>query len=139
MMLPKTTRPVDDPRNGPIVFRRHLLEQGHTDRSIQRMLSRGDLVRVRPGAYVEPHVWKALDEEGRFCLRGRAVLGQAKTTTALSHTSALAEHAAPLWGFDLNDVHVTRTDGLWGGTTRASTRTRVGCPGATSSRSTRCW
>ncbi|NHC21775.1 type IV toxin-antitoxin system AbiEi family antitoxin domain-containing protein [Nocardioides sp. IC4_145] len=114
MMIPKTTRPADDPRNGPVVLRRDLLANGYTSNSIQRLLSRGDLVRVRPGAYVSPDVWRALDEVGRFGLRGRAVQGQAKTTMALSHLSALAELGAPLWGFDLSDVHVTRTDGLWG-------------------------
>ncbi|MBC9731689.1 type IV toxin-antitoxin system AbiEi family antitoxin domain-containing protein [Nocardioides marmotae] len=114
MMIPTKTRPADDPRNGPVLLRRDLLAHGYTSSAIQRLLCRGDLVRVRPGAYVGPDVWRALDEGGRFGLRGRAVLGQARTTMALSHVSALAELGAPLWGFDLRDVHVTRTDGTWG-------------------------
>ena len=32
----------------------------------------------------------------------------------LSHTSGLPEYDAPTWGFELDDVHVTRTDGLAG-------------------------
>jgi len=114
MMIPKTTRPADDPRNGPVTLRRELLAAGLNDRAISRLLANGSLVRIRRGAFVDAAVWKQLDEEGRFGLRGRAVLKQAKTSTALSHASGLPEYGAPLWGFDLSKVHVTRTDGLSG-------------------------
>ena len=70
-------------------------------------------------------VWDALDEDGRFGLRGRAVLRQAKTPVVLSHTSGLPEYDAPTWGFDLSDVHVTRTDGL-GGRRAAGVRQHCG-------------
>ncbi len=73
-----------------------------------------ELVKVRRGAYVAAAVWDALDEVGRFGLRGRAVVQQAKTPVVLSHASGLPEYDAPTWGFDLSDVHVTRTDGLGG-------------------------
>ena len=59
-------------------------------------------------------VWDTLDEDSRFGLRGRAVLRQARTPVVLSHTSGLPEYEAPTWGFDLADVHITRTDGLGG-------------------------
>lgn len=114
MMLPKSTRPVDDPRNGPVILRSELLAQGVHDRAIARLLHQGELVRVRHGAYTPAFVWKSLDEDGRFGLRGRAVLRQARTPVVLSHTSGLPEWNAPTWGFDLTNAHVTRTDGLAG-------------------------
>ena len=67
---------------------------------------------MRHGAYVSARDWAALDESGKFVVRGRAVQKQARGACALSHTSAIAEYGAPLWGVDLDRVHVTRTDGL---------------------------
>jgi len=90
------------------------LAQGHDDRSIRRLLRGGDLRRIRHGAYVAASIWDALDDAGRFGLLGRAVVRQAKTPVVLSHTSGLPEFGAPTWGFDLTQVHVTRTDGLAG-------------------------
>ncbi len=78
------------------------------------MVKRRELVRIRRGAFAPAAVWDELDEDGRFGLRGRAVLRQARAPVVLSHTSGLPEYEAPTWGFDLGDVHVTRTDGLAG-------------------------
>ena len=89
------------------------------------MLARRDLVKVRRGAYAPAAVWDVLDQDGRFGLRGRAVLRQAKTPVVLSHTSGLPEYDAPTWGFDLTDVNVTRTDGL-GGRRAAGVRQHCG-------------
>ncbi|HWM75729.1 MAG TPA: type IV toxin-antitoxin system AbiEi family antitoxin domain-containing protein [Nocardioides sp.] len=112
MMLPR--RPADDPRNGPVILRRELIGQGLNDRAIARLVSGGDLVRVRRGAYASAEIWENLDQDGRFGLRGRAVLRQARAPALLSHTSGLPEFDAPTWGFELDDVHITRTDGLAG-------------------------
>ena len=107
-------RAPEDPRNGPVILRHELIAQGLSDRAIARSVSAGQLVRIRRGAYTFGQVWDALDAEGRFGLRSRAVLRQARTPVVLSHTSAVSEYGAPTWGFDLDDVHVTRTDGLAG-------------------------
>ncbi len=114
MTLPSTTRPPDDPRNGPLTLRRDLLRTGMDDREIRRLIRSGDFVQVRPGAYIDRAVWTALNEEGRFGLRGRAVLRQARTPLILSHTSSVVEWGLPSFGFDLTQVHTTRTDGLSG-------------------------
>ena len=114
MMLPNPPRPADDPRNGPVILRRDLIGQGLNDRAIARLIHRGELVRVRRGAFTPADVWEGLGEEGRLGLRGRAVLRQARAPVVLSHTSGLPEYDAPTWGFDLEEVHVTRTDGLAG-------------------------
>lgn len=114
MMIPPRNRPADDPRDGPIILRRDYAEEGLSSRSISRRIRQEGLMKVRTGAYVPPQVWQGCDEHGRFGLLGRAVLRQARTPVVLSHTSALAEHGAPLWGFRTEIAHVTRTDGLTG-------------------------
>ncbi len=113
-MIPTATRPEHDPRNGPVLLRQQLLARGTPDKAIARLIRRKELVRVRPGAYVDPLVWGRLDAVGRHGLRCRAVLGQAKAPLLLSHVSGLPEYDAPVWGFPLDRVHVTRTDGLSG-------------------------
>jgi hypothetical protein len=125
MLKPTGIRSPADPSNGPVVLRRELLASGETDLSIRRMLRDGEIVRIRRGAYVAAGVWDTLDEDGRFGLKGRAVLRQARTPVVLSHTSGLPEYEAPTWGFDLSEVHVTRTDGL-GGRREAGVRQHCG-------------
>lgn len=114
MQRPIDLREPEDPRNGPVIFRQQLLAEGYTDQAIARMNRSGVLRRLRGGAYVSTEIWKVLDDVGRYGLRCRAVLGQAKAQVVLSHVSALPEYDAPTWGFDLDDVHVTRTDGIRG-------------------------
>lgn len=114
MQTPRSNRPPDDPRNGPVVLRRHLLDSGYNDRGIGRLVKDGTLVRIRDGAFADGDRWAQLDAIGRYGLRCRAVLAQARTPLILSHVSGLPEFDAPTWGFDLSDVHATRTDGLRG-------------------------
>ncbi|WP_435743687.1 hypothetical protein [Nocardioides sp. SYSU DS0663] len=114
MQRPRHLREPEDPRNGPVIFRQQLLADGVNDQAIARMVRSGRLRRVRDGAFVTPDVWDRLDDVGRYGLRCRAVLGQAKAPVVLSHVSALPEWDAPTWGFSLDDVHVTRTDGIRG-------------------------
>ena len=87
---------------------------GYTDTAITRAVRAGAWHRVRHGAYTYPDAWTALDQSGRYRLRGRAAYRQARTGVVLSHTSAMIEHGAPLWGVDLTDVHLTRLDGCSG-------------------------
>lgn len=107
-------RSPEDPRNGPIILRRDFIAQGLNDRAIARLRLGGEIVRVRRGAYVPAEIWDSLDDDGHFGLRNRAALRQARAPVVLSHTSGLPEYEAPTWGFDLADVHLTRTDGLAG-------------------------
>lgn len=113
-MIPPRNRPADDPRNGPVILRRDYLAECSDDRAVTRRIRQEGLVKLRRGAYVAPEVWQQCDQAGRFGLLGRAVMRQAKTSVVLSHSSAVGEYGAPLWGFDLSVAHVTRTDGLSG-------------------------
>ncbi|MDO3395947.1 hypothetical protein QWJ41_09480 [Nocardioides sp. SOB44] len=99
-----------DPLLTPIHLRKHLIDAGWSDRGISRALARGDLAKVRWGAYATKAAYDALDEGGRNGLRARAVVAQAGTELVISHVSALPFWGAPTWGFDLDAVHVTRRD-----------------------------
>lgn len=106
--------PDDHPLMTPVMLRRELVRGPYDDRAIARAVQRGELVKVRRGAYVAAAAHSGLDVAGRHGLRARAVVRQAKTTTALSHVSALPFWGCPTWGFDLGSVHLTRSDGRAG-------------------------
>ncbi|MCR1784418.1 hypothetical protein KVF89_17885 [Nocardioides carbamazepini] len=106
--------PQDDPRLRQLQLRHELIGRGHSDRSLALAVRRGDLARPRRGAYFDGPTWWAMSEEERYAVRCRAVFAQANTGVILSHVSALPFADAPLWGFDLSDIHVTREDGLAG-------------------------
>ncbi|GAA4375241.1 type IV toxin-antitoxin system AbiEi family antitoxin domain-containing protein [Nocardioides caricicola] len=103
--------PLNDPRRGRIMLRKHLLEEGYNDRAIARRVQGGDWVRIRHGAYVDSATWRSLDSADRHALVARAAAAQARTQVVVSHTSALAFADAPTWGIDLDVIHLTRSDG----------------------------
>lgn len=96
---------------GVVVLRREAIADGYTDRAIRALVKSGTWHRVRHGAYVSGALWAELGDADRHRVRARAVLRTAHPTTVLSHVSAAIEHGAPVWGVDLEIVHVTRTDG----------------------------
>lgn len=108
----------------PISLRRELIRFGLSDREIKKLVASGEIHRIRHGAYTDGQIWRASDDARRFAIRGRAVVKQAKSDVVLSHVSALAEWNAPLWGFDLGDVHLSRRDGRAG---RAEAGVRQHC------------
>ena len=94
-----------------VFLRREAIADGYTDRAIRALVKAGVWHRVRHGAYVSGALWAELDAADRHRVRARAVLRTAHPSTVLSHVSAAIEHGAPVWGVDLEIVHVTRTDG----------------------------
>lgn len=103
------------PLVAPIHLRSELLESGHSDRDIARMVRGGILHRVRHGAYVAAETWERADAAGRHALRARAVARQASTRVIVSHVSALPFFGAPTWGIQLDDeVDVSRPDARGG-------------------------
>jgi hypothetical protein len=98
-----------------IRLRRELIAAGWTDRDIARAVSGGLIHRVRYGAYADAALWKMLDSDrDRHRARARAVLRTAHASSVLTHQSALAEHIDSLWRLCLDDVALTRTDGVAG-------------------------
>ncbi len=93
-----------------LFLRKEALRIGCTDRILRRARSEKVIHRVRHGAYAFTDVWESLTERERHVLSARAVLRQAKTQLALSHTTAAVVLGAPLWGVSLDVVHVSRLD-----------------------------
>jgi hypothetical protein len=97
--------------SGAVFLRREAIADGYSDRAIRALVKAGTWHRARHGAYVSGALWAELNEADRHRVRARAVLRTAHPSTVLSHVSAAIEHGAPVWGVDLDTVHVTRTDG----------------------------
>ena len=75
------------------------------------LVTQGELVRLRRGAFVDGSVWRTSATWERHELRARAVLRALgpETAVALSHHSALAVHGIGVYGVD-DRVHLCRTD-----------------------------
>ena len=99
---------------GVVFLRREALAEGYTDRAINAMLHAGVWHRVRRGAYCSGELWGSLSVADRHRLLARAVLRTAHPTAVLSHHSAAIELGAPVWNANLDEVHLTRTDGKAG-------------------------
>ena len=98
----------------PLWLRRELMAHGWNDRAIAVALRRGDLHRIRHGAYTSNADWQVLSPADRHLLAVRAVVRQAGTDMIASHASAAVAHGAPTWGLPLDWVSVTRRDGRTG-------------------------
>ncbi|MGB3258037.1 MAG: type IV toxin-antitoxin system AbiEi family antitoxin domain-containing protein [Ornithinimicrobium sp.] len=81
-------------------------------RDVDRMVRRGDLARVAPGAFVLKTRWASLTVERKHVLRAQATMLRLRAPTLLSHQAAAAVHGLPLlWaGTDITGrrVHLTR-------------------------------
>jgi hypothetical protein len=98
-----------------IRLRRELIAAGWSDRDIKRAVRSGLIHRLRYGAYVDAALWGLLDSDrDQHRARARAVLRTAHPASVLTHQSALAEHLDSLWRLCLDDVALTRTDGVAG-------------------------
>lgn len=96
---------IDDSR---LLTRRELLAHGFDDSEIRGRRRRGDLCRVRRGAYSRP---AALPDrpEARHAVEVRAAVGQVSPDAVVSHLSAAVLHGLPVWGDPLRRVQLTRS------------------------------
>lgn len=97
-----------------VILRRELIAEGYTDRQIRARVKSGELAWVRHGSYVSGDLWRSLSAVDRHRVLVRAVLRRAHPTAVATHASAAVERGAPVWGVNLDEVHVTRTDGVPG-------------------------
>ncbi len=95
-------------------LRREILRFGYDDNAIADKIQQKEWYRVRQGGYFLTDLWNQLDDIGQHLVRSRMVSRTCRVPHALSHTTAVAHHGAPLWDVDLGDVHLTRTDGRSG-------------------------
>ncbi|MFQ6172945.1 type IV toxin-antitoxin system AbiEi family antitoxin domain-containing protein [Oryzobacter sp. R7] len=74
---------------------------GLDDQEVDRLVGRGEVVRVRRGTFVVAEALRRASPEVAFSLRVRAVLRARGENVAASHQSALALHRLPLHRVDL--------------------------------------
>ncbi|HEX6444588.1 MAG TPA: type IV toxin-antitoxin system AbiEi family antitoxin domain-containing protein [Streptosporangiales bacterium] len=96
---------------GGVFSRDRALALGVDDKELGRLVRRGDLVRLRRGAYTLARTYDEADAVGRHRLLVRAVQLALRERVVVSHVSAAVMHGLALWGVDLSRVHVTRLDG----------------------------
>ncbi|HKH53846.1 MAG TPA: type IV toxin-antitoxin system AbiEi family antitoxin domain-containing protein [Propionibacteriaceae bacterium] len=97
-----------------------LRARGLNDDDLARLRRRGDLVRVRRGAYALPSKLEPVDTwdaEDRHRLLIAATAPQLASGAVISHASAAVLHGLPTWPEALNRVHVSRSRN-YGGKTR---------------------
>jgi hypothetical protein len=105
-------------------LRPELLAEGWSDDHLARLRSSGDLDRVRRGAYVAATDERLRRAESRHALAVHAAVLQLQPGTVASHVSAAVLHGLPVWGLQLDRVHVTR-HGTSGGHRRRTLHVHV--------------
>jgi hypothetical protein len=96
---------------GGFVYRWQALDLGCTQSEIDARLAHKEWVRLRRGAYAERATVADLDAAGRHVLVVRAVVGALSGRVVITGHSALALLGVPLWGVQLDQVHVHRQAG----------------------------
>jgi hypothetical protein len=99
------------------VLRHEALDLGLSAAEIQDLVRSGSWVRIRRGAYADASDFGALRPEQQHLVRARAVVRGLGQPAVLGHLSAVIAHGLPVWGADLDEVHVIRP-----GRTHASRR-----------------
>ena len=97
------------------MYRQALLASGVTEDEIRWARKNGTWTRLHRGSYIPSEPISALDKEAMHRLRAIAVAGRSPHLV-LSHISAAAIHRVPLFGVQLDTVHLTRV-GASGGRT----------------------
>ena len=90
-----------------ILLTRALLEQGLTHNELARLRRRGELERLRRGAYASPTEGELTRVEQHRRLV-QATVPQLIDGSVVSHGSAAVLHRLPVWGSSIARVHVTR-------------------------------
>ncbi len=107
-------------RQGGVFSRQQALASGYSPRQAVLRLNDGRWVRIRRGQYAEAAdlsglpPWEQQRAQHKQSVNA-AVNALGSGTVVVSHQSALALHGAPMWGLDLQRVHVTRWDQRSGG------------------------
>ena len=100
-----------------LFFRAEALTLGFTDSSLRRARLSGELIAVRPGAYVTARYFHSLDSPQQHLLLARAM----SDGTVLSHVSAAIAWGMDVWGLPLARVHLTTGRPITTRTTRRRT------------------
>jgi hypothetical protein len=105
------------------------LDAGMHKREIARLVSRGDWVRLRRGAFVLRETFEAADDVGRHLLHVHAASLTLASAHRFSHISSALLHELPCYRLDLEEVHVTHVEGTSSGRHESGIWHHVGdCP-----------
>ncbi|MGY1727565.1 type IV toxin-antitoxin system AbiEi family antitoxin domain-containing protein [Geodermatophilus sp. SYSU D01062] len=94
---------IDWVRTGPVLRRSEALTAGLSDDELAAAVRRGELTRIRRGAYVDPTA--GLPHHRALVLATAPAL---RDGSVVSHASAAVLHGLPLWRVAPERVHVTR-------------------------------
>jgi hypothetical protein len=101
---------VDLPTLGPgLLLRPGLLAAGVTDDEMRRLLRRGELATVAPGAYLDPADARLRRPEQRHALQVAVAVPRIAADAVVSHQSAAVLYGLSVWNLTLSRVHVTRS------------------------------
>ena len=109
-------QPDHTPSLPAVMYRQALLASGVTEDEIRWARSNGSWTRLHRGTYCTSESMSSLNKEGLHRLRAIALAGRSPHLV-LSHVSAAAVHRLPLFGVQLDTVHLTRL-GVSGGRTQ---------------------
>ena len=90
-----------------LVLSREVASLGLDPVGLRRARARGELVRVRRGAYLPVGEWDPIGIEARHVLTAVAAVRACRSRVVLSHVSAALLHGCPLLGAPPRDVHVS--------------------------------
>lgn len=90
------------------VTRPEILDSGYDDRDIRGAIALGLLTRIGAGLYALSASYDPLSREAQHAVRCRAVAARHGDAVVISHHSAAVLHGLPVWGYDLDEVQVTR-------------------------------
>ncbi|HWL01045.1 MAG TPA: type IV toxin-antitoxin system AbiEi family antitoxin domain-containing protein [Microbacteriaceae bacterium] len=94
-----------------LILSSELIERGESRWELDRMVDRGELVRIRRGAYARADAWRDLGAADRHRLLVRATREAARGEPVFSHESAAALQRIPIIGTWPSRVHVTAPSG----------------------------
>ena len=97
-------------RQGGFFYRWQALDCGYTEDEVKRLRRTKSWVPLRRGAYVTRAVHEGLDAAGKHRMLVRAVVGNLTGRVVVTGPSALVMLRVPIWGVDLDEVHVWREE-----------------------------
>lgn len=104
-----------------VLLTRDLLKLGFDPLELRGQIARGDLTRVRRGAFVRDPLSPDARREAQHKLQIMATYPQLGPSSVISHGSAAVLHGLPVWSGAIRQVHLTH-DRNYGGQERALVR-----------------